>query len=139
MEERLSQAEYEMLAAFRYELRRFLRFSEEAARAAGIEPRQHQALLAVKGFPQRDRVTIGELAEQLQIKHHSAVELVGRLVALGLLERVPGTEDRRQVFVKLTPRGEELLEGLAAVHRAELRRIGPHLAKLLQSFDGMEP
>ncbi|MEO6753630.1 MAG: helix-turn-helix domain-containing protein, partial [Chthoniobacteraceae bacterium] len=78
---RLSKSQYEVLAAFRFALRRFLRFSEDAATAAGITPQQHQALLAIKGFPARDRVTVGELAERLQIRHHSAVGLIDRLVA----------------------------------------------------------
>src|SRR5262245_53741046 len=83
----LTKTEYEVLAAFRYHLRQFLQFSEEAARSAGLTPRQHQALLAIKGFPERERVTIGELAEQLQIAHHSAVGLVDRLAAQHLIER----------------------------------------------------
>lgn len=139
MDEPLSQAEYEALANFRYELRRFLRFSEEAARAAGVEPQQHQALLAVRGFPQGQQVTIGDLAERLQIRHHSMVGLVGRLVGLGLLERAPGRADRRQVLLKLTPRGEALLDTLTAAHRAELRRLGPQLTALLKLFVGPEP
>lgn len=132
MSNRLSQAEYEALATFRYELRRFLRFSEEAARAAGIEPQQHQALLAIRGFPGRAQLTIGELAERLQIRHHSAVGLVGRLAAQGLIERVQGQGDRRLVLVRLTPAGEALLDRLAAAHRDELRRMGPQLAALIQ-------
>jgi DNA-binding CsgD family transcriptional regulator len=83
----LTKTEYELLAAFRYHLRQFLRFSEEAAQTAGLTPRQHQALLAIKGFPKRESVTIGELAEQLQIAHHTAVELVDRLAAQKLVER----------------------------------------------------
>jgi DNA-binding MarR family transcriptional regulator len=134
MSERLSQAEYETLATFRYELRRFLRFSEEAARASGIEPQQHQALLAIRGFPERARLTISELAERLQIRHHSAVGLVGRLVGQGLLERIQNHSDRRLVFVRLTPDGEALLDQLAAAHRAELRRLGPQLATLIQQL-----
>ena len=124
MSTRLSKAEYQLLAAFRYALRRFLHFSEESARAVGIEPQQHQALLAIKGFPERDRVTIGELAERLQVKHHSAVELAGRLVANGLAAREVASADRRQVYLTLTPHGEAVLEQLAAAHREELRRLG---------------
>ena len=89
-----------MLAAFCYHLRQFLKFSEDAAQAAGLTPRQYQALLAIKGFPGRECLTIGELAEQLQIAHHTAVELVDRLSAQKLVERAYGTEDRRNVFVK---------------------------------------
>jgi DNA-binding MarR family transcriptional regulator len=127
----LSKAEYQLLAAFRYALRQFLHFSEVSARAIGIEPQQHQALLAIKGYPERDRITIGELAERLQIKHHSAVELVGRLVANGLASREIDSDDRRQVHVTLTPHGEAVLGQLAAAHREELRRLGPELRALL--------
>jgi DNA-binding MarR family transcriptional regulator len=131
MSTRLTKAEYELLASFRYALRQFLRFSEEAARAAGIEPQQHQALLAIKGFPERDQITISELADRLQIRHHSAVGLVDRLVAHGLLAREPATGDRRQVYVGLTGQGEALLERLTAAHKQELRRLGPELGVLL--------
>ena len=130
----LTKTEYEVLAAFRYHLRQFLQFSEEAARSAGLTPRQHQALLAIKGFPERERVTIGELAEQLQIAHHSAVGLVDRLVAQRLIEREAGVEDRRQVYVKLSRTGTKVLEKLSAVHRAEIRRFGPRLRLLLESL-----
>jgi len=131
---RLTKSEYEMLAAFRYHLRQFLRFSEEAAQTAGLTPRQHQALLAIKGFPKRQSVTIGELAEQLQIAHHTAVELVDRLVAQKLVEREDGREDRRNVFVKLRPAGSATLEKLSDAHRAELHRLGPSLIPLLKSL-----
>ncbi|CAN5673548.1 helix-turn-helix domain-containing protein [soil metagenome] len=131
MNAELSKTEYEWLAAFRYALRQFLRFSEEAARAAGIEPQQHQALLVVKGFPGRDWVTIGELADRLQIRHHSAVGLVNRLVVQGLLARMPATEDRRQVHVTLTEQGAALLARLSTVHKEELWRLGPELSLLL--------
>ena len=127
----LSKAEYELLAAIRYALRRFLRFSEDAARGVGLQPQQHQALLAVKGFPGRDWVTIGELAERLQIHHHSAVGLVNRLVAQGLMERTPATADRRQVHVTLSGQGLALLERLSTVHKAELKEFGPELTLLL--------
>ena len=127
----LNKAEYQLLAAFRYALRRFLHFSEASARAVGVEPQQHQALLAIKGFPERDRMTIGELAERLQIKHHSAVELAGRLVANRLAARELDSADRRQVYLSLTPHGEAVLEQLTAAHREELRRLGPELRALL--------
>jgi DNA-binding MarR family transcriptional regulator len=129
---RLSKAEYELLASFRYALRQFLRFSEEAARAASIEPQQHQALLAIRGFPGRDRVTISELAERLQIKHHSAVGLADRLVANGLVTREVSSGDRRQVHLTLTSRGEALLDQLAAAHKEELLRLEPELKELLR-------
>ena len=131
MSPQLSKAEYQALAAFRYALRRFLHFSEESARAVGVEPQQHQALLAIKGFPERERITIGELAERLQIKHHSAVELAGRLVANSLAARELDSADRRQVYLSLTPRGEAVLGQLAIAHQEELRRMGPELRALL--------
>jgi DNA-binding MarR family transcriptional regulator len=134
MSTRLSKAEYELLASFRYALRQFLRFSAEAARAVGIEPQQHQALLAIKGYPERDRITISELAEQLQVKHHSAVGLADRLVANGLAARESDAGDRRQVYLTLTTYGEALLEQLAAAHKDELRRLGPELHALLRQL-----
>jgi DNA-binding MarR family transcriptional regulator len=130
----ITKAEYEMLAAFRYELRRFLHFSEAAAEKAGLTPQQHQALLAIKGFPQRERITISELAEQLQIRHHSAVGLVNRLVAQGLVTRETGPDDRRQVFISLTDSGADLLQTLSAAHREELKRVGPTLRQLLETL-----
>jgi DNA-binding MarR family transcriptional regulator len=131
----ISKEEYEMLAAFRYALRRFMRFSERAAQAAGITPQQHQVLLVIKGFPERDYVSVSELAEWLQLRHHSTVELVNRLEAQALLVRTPATDDRRQVNLSLTPRGEEILAGLSAAHRAELRQIGPELNALLMQLN----
>jgi DNA-binding MarR family transcriptional regulator len=127
----LVKAEFEALASFRYALRRFLRFSEEKALSAGLTPQQHQALLAIKGYPERDRVTIGELAERLQIEHHSAVGLADRLAKQGYLKRVRGTGDRRQVFVELTARGEKVLAKLSIVHEDQLKQVGPEIAKLL--------
>lgn len=128
----INKAEYEELANFRYALRQFLHFSEEAARSAGLEPQQHQALLAIKGFPDRDRVTISELAERLQIRHHSTVGLVGRLHKQGLVKREQDTNDRRQVYVMLTQVGLEKLEKLTYAHREELRRLGPQFNLLLE-------
>lgn len=132
----VTDAEYAMLAEFRYALRQFQRFSEEAAHAVGLTGQQHQALLAIKGFPDRDRVTVGELAERLQIRHHSAVGLVDRLVAQGLVAREPGEQDRRRVLVGLTGRGAALLEQLSVAHREELRRLGPELNTLLDRLAG---
>lgn len=127
----LVKSEYETLAAFRYALRRFIHFSEKAAQAAGITAQQYQALLAIKGFPARDRVTVGALAERLQLRHHSAVGLVDRLVTEKLVARQSSAEDRRQVLVRLTRRGEAILERLASVHREQLKRIGPEISQLL--------
>jgi DNA-binding MarR family transcriptional regulator len=134
----ISKAHYETLAEFRYALRQFLRFSEDAAQSAGITPQQHQAMLAIKGFPGRDIITIGELAERLQIKHHSAVGLVDRLTAEKYIRRLTDRQDRRQVHLKLTARGEEVLETLSATHREELRRMGPQINQLLISLRGMD-
>jgi len=128
----IKQSDYEILAAFRYSLRQFLRFSEEAAHALGLTPHQHQALLTIKGSPGRQRLTIGELAERLQIRHHSAVELVNRLVSDDLVERQNSEEDRRRVYVTLTQHGEALLEKLSAVHKQELRRVGPQLNQMIE-------
>ena len=123
----IGKSEYEELAAFRYFLRKFLHFSENAVRDVGMTLHQHEALLAIRGFPERDHVNMGELAERLQVKHNAAVGLVDRLAAEGLVERKAGETDRRQVYVVLTARGEELLARLAAIHREELQRLGPQL------------
>jgi DNA-binding MarR family transcriptional regulator len=127
----LSEADYGLLAAFRQELREFLHFSEHAARAAGVRPQQHQAMLAIRGAPQRDRVTVGELAQKLKIKHHSAVELAARMEAAGLLAKAGDSADRRRVLIRLTARGERALKDLSAAHKAELARIGPALQEIL--------
>jgi DNA-binding MarR family transcriptional regulator len=132
----LIKAQYETLAAFRYALRQFIHFSEEAAQAAGITPQQHQALLAIKGFPGRESVTVGELAERLQLRHHSTVGLIDRLVAEKLLSRAASAEDRRQVYVQLTRRGENVLEKLTSAHDEQLKRIGPELSLLLKRLAG---
>ena len=127
----LSRERYRALAEFRYQLRRFLRFSEEAARAAGLEPQQHQLLLAIKGSD-AEALTIGEIAERLQVQHHSAVELVARAVARGLVRRERGLEDRRQVIVRLAPTGEQALRELSAAHHQELLSAAPELIRILQ-------
>lgn len=132
MDRRLTNRDYESLAEFRHYIRRFLRFSERAARNAGLEPRQHQFLLALKGLPTSVRPRIGELAERLQIQHHSAVELVNRLQAGGFVRRYRGSQDRREVIVKLTPRGEKVLQDLSIHHRNELRSQGPELLQALR-------
>ena len=132
---KLNKPQYETLAAFRYELRRFLHFSETAAQATGITPQQHQALLAIKGFPGRDQITVGELAERLQLRHHSAVGLIDRLVAEKLVVRKPSANDRRQVLIQLTDRGEKTLERLSSLHHEQLKRIGPELSRLLERLN----
>ncbi len=133
----ITHTEYETLAAFRYSLRKFLHFSEETARSAGITPQQHQALLAIKGFSGgTGRLTISQLAERMQIRHHSAVGLADRLMAHGLLRREPSRSDRRQVYVVLSARGSALLERLSAMHREELRRMLPELRQLTEELSG---
>ena len=131
---KLTKAQYEALAALRHSLRRFLRFSQEAARAAGLTPQQHQALLAIKGFPGRGRASIGELAERLQLRHHSAVGLVGRLARRQLVCRSPSAGDRRRVEVSLSPRGEVWIERLSSAHLRELRQLGPGIRRLLRAI-----
>ncbi|HWL54417.1 MAG TPA: MarR family transcriptional regulator [Chthoniobacteraceae bacterium] len=127
----LKKEEYEKLAAFRYELRKFLRFSERAAKQHGLTPQQHQALLAMEGFPGRNGVTIGELSERLQVAAHAAVELANRLETAGFAQRVASEEDRRQVYLKLTAQGRERLGSLTELHRRELQTAGPLLIKEL--------
>lgn len=130
----INQSDYEALAEFRYQIRRFLRFSERAARSAGIEPQQHQLMLIVKGMPEGTSTTISEIAERLQIQHHSTVELVDRLVARGLVSRKRGSEDRRQVMVQLTAKGEKLLRDLSLHHRDELKSAGGDLVVALRKL-----
>lgn len=119
----ITGAEFKSLAEFRYAIRRFLRFSEQEARKAHITPQQHQLLLAIKGYPEREKATVSELAERLQMRQHSMVGLVDRTEAQGLVRREPGTVDRRQVYIYLTPAGEELLNKLAIIHRRELHNM----------------
>ncbi|MCE9646427.1 MAG: MarR family transcriptional regulator [Chloroflexi bacterium] len=135
---RITQSEYETLAAFRYALRQFLHFSEDVAQSVGLTPQQHQALLSIKGFPGRDRITITELAEQMQIQHQSAVGLADRLMVQGLLVREPSFTDRRQVYVALSSKGLAILERLSAVHKEELRRMLPQLQQLIEQLSADE-
>ncbi len=125
------QPNYRAMAEFRYQIRRFLRFSEQAARAAGLEPQQYQLLLALKGMGDVDH-RIGQIAERLQIQHHSTVELVDRLARRGLVRRRRSSEDRREVLLELTSRGDKVLQELALHHRAELRESGPALISALR-------
>jgi DNA-binding MarR family transcriptional regulator len=130
----LFPAEYAALAEFRYQIRRFLRLSEEAAVAAGLEARQYQFLLALKGLIQQERVTIRDLAERMQLRHHSVVGLINRLVERRLIERRRGEHDRRQVYIHLTPKGEAVLRRLAVYHRGELVASAPALVQALQAL-----
>lgn len=129
----LTTDQYRDLAEFRRQIRQFLHFSEATAKEFGIEPQQHQLLLAVHGLPGDSRPTIRELASRLFIQHHSAVELVNRLEATGAIARNPGPEDKREVWIRLTPAGRAILLRLALAHREELERSGPELARALQS------
>ena len=127
-----SQPNYRAMAEFRYQIRRFLRFSEHAAREAGLEPQQYQLLLAVKGLPDGERPRIGDIAERLQIQHHSTVELVDRLAKRSLVRRRRSDNDRREVLLELTQKGDRLLQELALHHRSEIREMGPELVTSLK-------
>jgi DNA-binding MarR family transcriptional regulator len=120
----LSKCDFESLSEFRYQLRRFLRFSEQAAEDEGLTPLQYQLMLHIKGFPGRAYATVGELAERLQAHHHGAVALVSRCEQAGLVTRTPNETDRRQVNVSLTPLGEQRLQHLAQRHHAEIKSLG---------------
>jgi DNA-binding MarR family transcriptional regulator len=122
------------LADFRYQLRKFLAFSEEAAGNAGLTPQQYQALLAIKGFSTPEPVSVGDLARYLLVKHHSAVELVDRMTKLGLLCRTVDDDDARRVLVMLTAKGEQKLRNLAKIHFEELRSASPALSRTLKAF-----
>lgn len=125
----LTTADYTQLAAFRHALRAFLRFSEGAAGRLGLTAQHYQAMLVLRGCPDDRRVSINDLAQQLFLKHNSAVGLVDRLEQEGLIARESCTSDRRKVELRLTARGREVLAKLAAVHRRELQRIGPALER----------
>ena len=131
MSDTLTQEQYEALAEFRYQIRRFLHFSETTARNAGLEPQQHQLLLAIRGSSD-GTLTIGMVAERLQIQHHSAVELVARATARGLVTRHCGETDRRKVFVRLSDAGATALAELTAAHRREMQTAAPELIRILQ-------
>lgn len=120
---KLSKNDFETLAAFRYALRRFMRFSEEATHRNGVTPLQYGLMLQIRGFPRRDWATVAELAERLQAKHHGVVSLVSRCEAAGWVRRVASRRDKRCVEVHLTARGDECLEQLARLHRDELQSI----------------
>jgi DNA-binding MarR family transcriptional regulator len=136
-----AQLNIQAMAELRYHLRLFIRFSENAARQEGIEPQQHQMLLAIKGLPHGLKPTIGVLAERMQLQPHSTVGLIDRLVERGFLIRLRATDDRRQVLVKLTHSGEALLQKLAFHHLRELQSVEPRLRNVLQSLTRvpMEP
>jgi len=132
----LTKHDFEVLADFRYQIRKFVRFSEQIARRHGITPRQYLLLLHVKGYPGRDWATIGELAERLQAKHHGVVALVSRCEKQGFVERRRSSEDRRRIEIRLLEKGERVLERLARLHRAELLSLqGRFVVPVMQAFD----
>jgi DNA-binding MarR family transcriptional regulator len=139
---RISRTDYRALGAFRYEIRKFLAFSEQAARSAGIEPQQHQLLLSVQGLPLGVKPTIGAIAERLCVQHHTAVALVDKLEARGLVVRTRNAEDRREVLLSLTEQGQTTLQALSELHRDQLRSVGPGmvaaLTAILGELDGVE-
>jgi len=132
---KLTAADYQVLAEFRLLMRRFMMFSQNAARDAGLASQQHQALLAIKGFEKDDAPTVGDLAERLAIKHHSAVGLVDRLVKAGHLRRRQNAADRRRVSLALTASGENILADLSSEHRDELRMLTPSLKALFAKLE----
>jgi DNA-binding MarR family transcriptional regulator len=127
-------SDYRALGQFRYQIRRYQHFSEAAARAEDLEPQQYQMMLAIRAWENADAPTVGELAAHLLLKHHSAVGLVDRLAERGLVERLRGEDDRRQVKVNLTAEGLGKLKRLASIHREELRTSGPVLVRALDTL-----
>ena len=127
--------DYIRLAEFRATLRRFLRSSEEIASGLGLTPQQHQAMLAIKGFPGGEQPTVGALAERMQMRHNSAVGLMNRLEVHGYVARIRAREDRRKVYLQLTAKGEAMLTKLTAAHRVELRKLGPQITQLLAELN----
>lgn len=130
----VKKSDYEALAEFRYALRKFLAFSEEAASKAGLTPQQHQALLAIKGASNTAWLSISQIKDRLLVRHHTAVELVDRLAALDLVIRISDPEDGRRIQVHLTKDGEERLRALSTIHIEEVKNIQPTLRKLLKQF-----
>ena len=130
----ITKEDYEALASFRYTLRRFLAFSEQAARDVGLTPQHHQALLAIMGFPGPSKPSVGDLAAALIIQHHSAVGLVNRLEAMGMILREQDPSDHRRIFLSLTEAGLDVLAKLSVVHRQEIDRVGPELLETLRQF-----
>jgi DNA-binding MarR family transcriptional regulator len=137
---KLTSSDYQALAEFRFQIRRFLHFSERVVKKAGLERGQYQLMLAIKGMPDGLRPRIRELADRMQIRHHSTVELVNRLEAGGFVHRTRAQDDRREVLLALTPKGEKVLGELALHHHNELRTAGPELVAALRRVmhDGNE-
>jgi len=134
---KLTDADFTKLADFRYALRCFMEFSESAAAKEGLTPQQHQALLAIRGS-EAATTSVGRLAERLRIRHNTAVELAQRLELAGLITRAPSPEDRRSVLLRVTEAGEDKLEHLSLVHRAELRELSPQIIALFKSLGHIE-
>jgi DNA-binding MarR family transcriptional regulator len=130
----ISDAQYRMLSEFRFQIRNFLRFSEETVRESGLEPQQHQLLLMLKGLPAGIRPNITAISGRLCLRHHTTVELVNRLAERGAIVRTHSVEDRREVLVEITEIGEELLRRLSDSHWEELRKQGPALAEALEEL-----
>lgn len=128
----LTLSHYQALAEFRYQIRKFLHFSEQAVKHAGLERGQYQLMLAIKGMPAGVRPRVRELANRMQIRHHSTVELINRLEARGYVRRSRAENDRREVLLALTPRGERILGELALHHHEELRTAAPTLVAALR-------
>jgi DNA-binding MarR family transcriptional regulator len=129
---KLTLADYQALAEFRYQIRKFLHFSEQAVQRAGLERGQYQLMLLIKGIPDGMRPRIRDLANRMHIQHHSAVELINRLEAGGYVRRERGQDDRREVLLDLTPKGEKVLEELALHHHEELQEAAPRLVAALR-------
>jgi DNA-binding MarR family transcriptional regulator len=129
---KLTLSDYQALSEFRYCIRRFLHFSEQVVKKAGLERGQYQLMLAIEGIPAGVRPRIGELADRMQIRHNSAVELVNRLAAGGFVHRTRAQDDRREVLLALTAKGEKVLGELALHHHEELRSAGPELVAALR-------
>lgn len=131
---RRGAVDYETLARFRYELRQFLAFSEIEANRSGLSAQQYQALMAIRGFSTREPVSIGDLARYMLVRHHTAVELVDRMVKLKIISRRTDPSDGRRVLLELTAEGERRLRRLYQIHVHELRTMGPTLTKMLKLF-----
>jgi len=129
---KLTLADYQALAEFRYQIRKFLHFSEKAVQAGGLERGQYQLMLAIKGMPPGVRPRIRDLANRMQIQHHSAVELINRLESGGYVRRERARDDRREVLLVLSPKGERVLAELALHHHEELRSAAPRLVAALR-------
>jgi len=129
---KLTVTDYQALAEFRYQIRRFLHFSDEAVVGAGLERGQYQLMLAIKGLPQATRPRIRDIANRMLIQHHSAVELINRLEAGGYVRRERAEDDRREVLVQLTNKGERVLAELALHHHEELQDAAPALVAALR-------